>query len=147
GNHSFNSSPLIFTPNPGFNGGDDYIVISIPDMPCVRLFPRSFPPNPYLNPEPEPAKMMPKDTADAFLRVTPNPAGAMAAVSYGLGTEYQKAESLKIYTMLGTLVAEINLHTNNDDLPLDISRFPAGTYIITLQADGNTVLHQKLIKK
>src|SRR5690606_4660184 len=98
GNHSFNSSPLIFTPNPGFNGGDDYIVISIPDMPCVRLFPRSFPPNPYLSPEPEPAKMMPKDTADACLRVTPNPAGAMAAVSYGLGTEYQKAESLKIYT-------------------------------------------------
>src|SRR5690606_20442794 len=46
GNHSFNSSPLIFTPNPGFNGGDDYIVISIPDMPCVRLFPISFPVNP-----------------------------------------------------------------------------------------------------
>ena len=57
------------------------------------------------------------------------------------------AESLKIYTMPGTLVADIDLKTNSDDLPLDISRFPAGTYIITLQADGNTVLHQKLVKK
>jgi len=49
--------------------------------------------------------------------------------------------------MLGTLVADIDLKANSDDLPLDISRFPAGTYIITLQADGNTVLHQKLVKK
>lgn len=134
-----------FTPNPGFNGGDDYLVISIPDIPCITLVPIHFPMT-------SPYRLMPQDTelidsSKAHLKVMPNPAGAIAAVSYHLGTEYQNAESLRIYTMLGTLVTEINLKANSGDLPLDISRFPAGTYIITLQADGNTVLHQKLIKK
>ena len=49
--------------------------------------------------------------------------------------------------MMGTMIAEIDLKANSGDLPLNISNFPAGTYIVTLQVDGKTVLHQKLIKK
>src|SRR5690606_570818 len=110
---------------------------------CITLVPISFT-------SPSPYRLMQEDTATserAFLRVVPNPAGAMVAASYNLGTEYQKAESLKIYTMLGTLVTELDLKANSGDIPLDISRFPSGTYIISLQADGNTILHQKLVKK
>lgn len=141
---TYNFTPLVFTPAPGFNGGNDFLVISIPEIPCITLVPVSFAPaNPF--------KLMPKAmepaSTDAILRVTPNPASQLAAISYDLGTEYQNAESIQIYTIVGTLVAEINLKTNHDNLPLDISQFPAGTYIVTLQADGETVLHQKLIKK
>lgn len=39
------------------------------------------------------------------------------------------------------------LYHDSGSLPIDISGLPTGTYIITLQADGKTVLHQKLIKK
>lgn len=136
--------PLVFESVPGFTGGEDYLVISVLDENCVTLVPIAFP-------QTEPYKLMPKDTElidthPAMLKVTPNPVGAVAAVSYDVGTEYQNAESLKIYTMLGTLVAEIDLKANSGHLPLNISNFPAGTYIITLQADGKTLLHQKLIK-
>jgi len=138
-------SPLIFTPVVRFNDGDDYMVISIPETPCILLIRVHFAPA-------SPFKLMPKttelvDTTDAVMKVTPNPASQLAAVSYDLGTEYQKAQSIRIYTLLGVLVTEIDLKANKGDLPLDISRFPAGTYLITLQADGTTVLHQKLIKK
>src|SRR5690606_39970979 len=97
-------------------------------------------------------KTMPKgtellDSSMATLKVTPNPSEVLAAVSYNLGTEYHKAESIKIYAIDGRLVAEIAVEEHFGTLALDISRFPSGTYIITLQADGNTVLHQKLIKK
>src|SRR5690606_7216643 len=122
---------LTFTPNPGFTGGDDYLVISIPDIPCITLLPISFAPI-------SPFKLILEDVTSAdkaFLRVTPNPSEVLAAASYDLATEYQKAESLKIYTMLITLLTKLDLKANRGDIPLDISRFPSGTYIISLQAD------------
>lgn len=135
-----------FTPHPGSYGGDDFVVISIAEIPCIKLIPISIA-------IPSSAKMMAEDTfveeyADvASLKVTPNPASELVAVSYDVGTEYHKAESIRIFTMTGTMAAEIDLKANKGDLPLNISNFPAGTYIIALQADGRTVLHQKLIKK
>lgn len=135
-----------FTPHPGSYGGDDFVVISIAEIPCITLIPVSIV-------VPSSAKMMAEDTTleeygtIASLKVTPNPASELIAVSFDIGTEYHKAESVRIYTMTGTMAAEIDLKANKGDLPLNISNFPAGTYIVTLQADGRTVLHQKLIKK
>jgi len=135
----------VFTPNPGFYGGDDYLVISIPEIPCMLLIPVHFPIESPFRMAAEVLELT--DNSKATLKATPNPSELLAVVSYDMGTEYKKAESLRIYTMLGTLITEIELTANNSNLPIDISRFPAGTYIITLQADGSTVLHQKLIKK
>lgn len=147
---SYIFGPLVFTPNPGFTGGDDFLVISIGNIPCTTLIPVHFPTPPA---GPDPANRLAAgdleitDNSGAVLKVMPNPSEALAAVSYHLGTAYQKAESLRIYTILGTPVTEIDLKANSGDVPIDLSRFPAGTYIITLQADGQTILHQKLIKK
>ena len=86
-------------------------------------------------------------TDQAELSVTPNPAEVLAVVSYNLGSQYSKAESLVVYTTEGRLVSTIKLNKNSDDVVLDTAKLPAGTYIISLQADGKTILHQKLIKK
>lgn len=138
--------PLMFTSTSGFYGGDDYLIISVAEIPpCMTLEPIHFPMT-----GPSSAKLIQEIEADsnlASLKVTPNPSEVLAMASYTLGEEYQKAENLKVYTMSGRLVTTIDLDTNHDDVLLDISTWPSGTYIISLQADGKTILHQKLIKK
>lgn len=135
--------PLIFTSNPGFYGGDDYLIISIPEIPCMTAVPVRF------VPEGGGYRMMMEEpqTDQAELSVTPNPAEVLAVVSYNLGSQYSQAENLVIYTAEGRRVSTIKLDKNSDDVVLDTAKLPVGTYIISLQADGKTVLHQKLIKK
>lgn len=137
---------LTFTPSPGFYGGDDYMVISIPGVPCVTLIPIHFPvTEPGYRMAPEALELT--DSSKAMMKVTPNPSEVLAVASYNLGSEYGKADYLLIHNMSGILVARIDLSANSGDVLLDISRFPSGVYLISLQADGQTILHQKLIKK
>ncbi len=144
---SYNFAPLIFTPNPGFTGGDDYLVISVVEDRCITLAPVHFPMISFYKLLPEGMNLDIMESSRAILSVMPNPSAVLAAVSYDLGTEYQNAEMLKVYTLEGRLVSEIILDAHSGSLPIDISGLPTGTYIITLQADSKTVLHQKLIKK
>jgi len=135
--------PLIFTSNPGFGGGDDYLIISMPEIPCMTAVPVRF------VPEWSGYRMMMEEpeVSQTQLNVTPNPAELLVVVSYNLGADYKKAENLTIYTAEGRLVTTIKLKENRGDILLDTANWPSGTYIISLQADGKAVMHQKLIKK
>lgn len=137
-------TPLTFIPVPGFNGGDDYMVISVPEIPCLDLHRVHFK---KLKSGFTTQKTMVDQTDEVFLNVTPNPAEVLTAVSYNIGDKYQNAESISVYTMSGSLISVVRLDKNSGDILFDTSSFPSGVYIISLQANGNTVLHQKLIKK
>lgn len=150
---TYNFPPLVFTPNPGILLIDDYLVIQVVEQECMKLIPLRL----------KPMAGKPSGSSDdgkehrqsngmqmpleASLVAAPNPANTLTAVSYDLGMQYKTAQSLTVHTLSGSLLEKIHLTEPKATLALDVSRWAAGTYIITLHADGSAVMQQKLIKK
>ena len=85
--------------------------------------------------------------ADALLVVSPNPATETAVATYNIGTHYKKATVITVYDLKGAQHLKQALNNAKGEVQLNISHLAAGTYIVTLQADGTTIAQQKLIKK
>jgi len=59
----------------------------------------------------------------------------------------QKTKTIKIYTIDGRLITDVNLNSENTSVVLDISTWPSGTYIVNFIVDDVVVKHKKLVKK
>lgn len=53
---------------------------------------------------------------------------------------------LKVYNVLGKLVQSENL-TSSGTYMIDVTSFPEGVYIYTLEADGETITKRMTVKK
>ena len=147
---SYNLLPLIFTPNPGVTIGTDYLVLQVVEQECMKLIPFKLNPRagkPSAATDSKQQQNGMQVSAEATLVAAPNPASTIAAVSYDLGTQFQTAQSLTVHTLNGSLLEKIPLTQPKATMALDVSRWSAGTYIISLYADGAAVMQQKLVKK
>lgn len=54
---------------------------------------------------------------------------------------------IEVYDLLGRPVFQIQVHDSNGNVPLDISRFPSGYYVVLLKENGEALQQQKLIVK
>lgn len=140
--------PSVLVLNPGFNsfvvefyvngtympGAPDMFVVSGPDcqdVVDVRL------------PETQGLTLV----EPASLVLSPNPSHDTTVVTYSTGTEYENAQSIKVYDIMGLQRYNEKVSGTDGNITLDVSRFVPGTYIITLEADGKRIATEKLIKK
>jgi Secretion system C-terminal sorting domain len=86
-----------------------------------------------------------------FMRVYPNPVVATGTVNLSFGTAYKGRATLIITNTLGqrftAMAAQVNTGTNL--IPVEVARFAAGTYFITLLAENGEQIGtvQKFIKQ
>ncbi|PZR10336.1 MAG: hypothetical protein DI539_21330, partial [Flavobacterium psychrophilum] len=133
---TYNFNPLHFTPNPGYTGGTDYIVLQMPGCMTVErvIFPK-------IDAHPRPTAL------PAELTLTPNPATESTVVHYDLGDSYKQAQSLIVFDLYGNELISRKLDKPSDDIEILISHLASGTYIVSIQADGIRAMQQTLIKK
>lgn len=132
-------TPIYFYPNSSFYlGAGDGLVIQMPD--CMDIweivFPEKFHP-----------KSKEKLIESPLLVLSPNPAYETASVSYTIGTEYQDAQSITIYDVMGIQRAKQKISGKQGEIYIDIRQLSSGVYIINLEADGKRIATEKLIKK
>lgn len=142
-NSTYYFSPLFFYPNSNFPGGSDYMIVSM--VGCATIADIKFPKN-----EMQQKSRNASNTdvlTEAAMTVAPNPAEEFTVVSYNLGSEYKQAESLVVFNLLGTPLITEKLDKLSGEVKLSTINLASGTYIISIQADGNRVLQQTLVKK
>ncbi|KOS04797.1 hypothetical protein AM493_01110 [Flavobacterium akiainvivens] len=127
-----------FTPNATFNGGSDYLIIQMDG--CYTEVPINFP------------KINNNSTArllatPAEMTTMPNPAKDYTVVKYDLGTTFAKAESITLFNLLGVPLQTVQLKQSSAEVILDTSALASGTYIISIQADGQRAIQHTLIKQ
>jgi len=86
-----------------------------------------------------------EDLIDEF-SVIPNPSNTTVTLSYNFETYYHKTKTIKIYTIDGRLIADVNLKPENTSVVLDVSTWSSGTYIVNFIVDDIVVKHRKLVK-
>ncbi len=140
--------PSVLVLNPGFNsfvvefyvngtympGMPDMFVVSGPD--CADVFDVKLPETHWENLV-EPASLV----------LSPNPAHQTTAVTFSTGTEYENAQRIRVYDIMGLQRYDVKVSGKDGEITLDVSRFTPGPYIITLEADGKRIATEKLIKK
>lgn len=145
-------SPATVTLNPGVNtifplyfytnssyypGAADGLVIQMPD--CISVIKLQFP-----------KELYPKAATEIIepqLVLSPNPAYETTTANYNVGTEYQKAQSITLYDVLGVQRAKQLVNAGKGEVIINVSHLSPGTYIVNLEVDGKTLVQQKLIKK
>lgn len=83
----------------------------------------------------------------ASISLSPNPTVETTLVTFNIGSEYQRAESIIVYDLLGIQRYKQKLSDKEGEFTLDVSRYTPGTYLISLEADGKRIATEKLIKK
>lgn len=83
----------------------------------------------------------------ATLVVSPNPAAETTTAGFNVGTEYQNAQSITVYDLTGIQRLKQPVNGKEGEVLLNVSRLVPGTYLITLEADGQRIATDKLIKK
>jgi hypothetical protein len=134
---TYNFGPLYFTPNPGYTGGQDYIVFQMPG--CMNVEEVKFP---TIQGDGHRSAATP-----AVLTLAPNPATEYTLVHYDLGDSYKQAQSLIVFDLLGNELITHKLDKASDDVEVLISHLASGTYIVSIQADGIRAIQQTLVKK
>jgi hypothetical protein len=76
--------------------------------------------------------------------ITPNPAAETTSLTYTIQSAYHKA-SIKLYTLTGSLLKEVELKENKGKVILDVTAIPAGVYFYTLQVDEKPIHTNKLL--
>jgi hypothetical protein len=74
----------------------------------------------------------------------PNPAVDVAKINYALSAGWQHAE-LKIYSMLGAQVKEVELTEDQGTLILNVADLPSGMYFYTLVVDDKSIATKKML--
>lgn len=142
-NSTYYFSPLFFFPNSNFPGGNDIMVVSM--VGCASIIKIKFPEN-GMKPKSRNVSNA-EEMTEAVMNVAPNPAEEFTIVSYNLGSEYKQAETLVVFNLLGVPLITEKLDKLSGEAKLSTINLPSGTYIVSIQADGQRVLQQKLVKK
>ncbi len=136
---SYTFAPLRFYPNSSYPiyGGMDMVVLST--YKCTDLFEIEWPPlgENYM--------MMMQTTNE--LTLEPNPAVETTTVHYKLGSDYKQAQQLVVYDVLGNIKFVQKLNTNEGNVLVPVANWTTGIYVVSLEADNQRVMQQKLIKK
>ncbi|KGO93694.1 PKD domain-containing protein [Flavobacterium subsaxonicum] len=86
------------------------------------------------------------DAAASKLVVTPNPATSIVSLNYTYaGSVDGDTRSLEIFSPWGVLLESNNPKEANGSWQPDLSRFPAGQYIVVMRLNGSLVLQKSLI--
>lgn len=135
---AYTFGPILFYPNSAYPiyGGYDMILISTKD--CTDVFKIEWPPlgENY---------MMMQTTNE--LTLEPNPAVETTTVHYKLGSDYKQAQQLVVYDVLGNIKFVQKLNTNEGNVLVPVVNWTTGIYVVSLEADNQRVMQQKLIKK
>ena len=129
--------PLYFYPNATFiPGAPDGIVVQMggcTDVINVRYTPNFAAKN--------------GETVEPTLELSPNPATETTTAVFNVGTDYQNAQSIAVYDVMGVQRLQQSVSGAKGEVLLNVSRLAPGTYLVNLQADGVNIAQQKLIKK
>lgn len=85
--------------------------------------------------------------AAASLILSPNPTVDQTTVTFNVGTEYEQAQNITVYNMMGVRLHHQKIEGKAGEVSLNVRHFTRGTYLITLEADGKRIATEKLIKK
>ncbi len=81
------------------------------------------------------------------LKLSPNPAAETTTASYDVGSEYRHATSITVHDVTGVQRLKQNVSGTQGEVMLHVGHLPPGTYLVNLQADGQNIVQQKLIRK
>lgn len=81
------------------------------------------------------------------LKLSPNPAAETTTASYDVGSEYRHATSITVHDITGVQRLKQNVSGTQGEVMLHVGHLSPGTYLVNLQADGQNIAQQKLIKK
>lgn len=136
---TYNFGPLQFIPDSSFNGGTDILIVQGED--CLQAAEITFPKGGSSQ-----ARSAVQDD-DTKLIMTPNPAESFTIVEYDLGNMYSSADKLIIYNLLGIPVNEIKLNALSGKIEVSTEILSSGSYIVSIEADGQRALQRVLVIK
>lgn len=84
---------------------------------------------------------------EPLLELSPNPASETTTASYDVGTEYDAAQYIVVYDMLGVQRLKQTVSGKQGEITLNVSFLPPGTYVVSLENNITRIIQQKLIKK
>lgn len=84
---------------------------------------------------------------EPLLELSPNPASETTTASYDVGTEYDAAQYIVVYDMLGVQRLKQTAGGKQGEVTLNVSFLPPGTYVVSLENNNTRIIQQKLIKK
>lgn len=87
------------------------------------------------------------EVKEPVLELSPNPTNEVSTASYKVGTEYNDAQHIVVYDMLGVQRLKQAVNGKEGKVLLNISNLPAGTYVVSLENSSTRITQQKLIKK
>uniref|UniRef100_UPI002621D917 T9SS type A sorting domain-containing protein n=1 Tax=uncultured Psychroserpens sp. TaxID=255436 RepID=UPI002621D917 len=85
------------------------------------------------------------DLTDVKHTIYPNPTDGKIAIKLS-GKDYNLTNSINIYTSSGALVRRININNPTNQIELNISDMPSGTYHIHMHFTNGTVKTEQIIK-
>lgn len=78
--------------------------------------------------------------------IYPNPTNGKVTIQLS-GKDYNLTNSINIYSVNGSLVKRINIKNPTNQIELDISNMPSGTYFIHMHFTNGTTTTEQIIKK
>lgn len=86
------------------------------------------------------------EVLDVKHNIYPNPTDGRVTIKLS-GKDYNLTNSINIYSVNGSLVKRININNPTNQMELDISNMPSGTYLIHMHFTNGTVKTEQIIKK
>jgi hypothetical protein len=77
-------------------------------------------------------------------QISPNPANDMVIINWN--NEFKKKVDLVLYNIQGTEVKRV-MNAGNKEIKIDISRLPAGTYVLNLYEKNQVIATGKIIRE
>src|SRR5690606_8924527 len=87
------------------------------------------------------------EVKEPVLELSPNPTNEVSTASYNVGTEYNDAQHIVVYDILGVQRLKQAVNGKEGKVLLNVSHLPAGTYVVSLENGSTRIIQQKLIKK
>ena len=86
------------------------------------------------------------EVLDVKHSIYPNPTDGQLTIQLS-GKDYNLTNSIYIYSANGSLIRRININNPTNQMQLDISNMPSGTYFIHMHFTNGTVSTEQIIKK
>jgi len=81
--------------------------------------------------------------ADPAMRIYPNPSVDFINIDF---QNIRDNGTIEIYDLSGKPIGEQTVESESDDLRIEVSHLPAGTYMIRLKFDDNTYATKRFVK-
>jgi len=85
------------------------------------------------------------DLLDVKHSIFPNPTNGRVTIQLS-GKDYNLTNSINVYSVTGSLVKRININNPTNQIELDVSNLPSGTYFIHMHFTNGTVKTEQIIK-